>query len=62
MRTPRVAVVDEEEVFASLMEALPEDEGDALVRPGIGASDPAGSARACRPRAAVASCRRPPYR
>lgn len=61
MRTPRVAVVDEEE-FASLMEALPEDEGYAFVRPGIGASDPAGSARACRRRAGAASCRRPPYR
>jgi CheY-like chemotaxis protein len=41
VRTPRVAVIDDDEEFASLMEALLEEEGYAFVRLAIGAADPA---------------------
>lgn len=41
VRMPRVAVVDDDEEFASLMEALLDEEGYTFVRPEIGAGDPA---------------------
>jgi CheY-like chemotaxis protein len=43
VRTPCVAVIDDDEEFASLMEALLEEEGYAFVRPSIDAADPAAS-------------------
>ena len=41
VRTPCVAVIDDDEEFASLMEALLEEEGYAFARPAIDAADPA---------------------
>ena len=41
VRTPRVAVIDDDEEFASLMEALLEEEGYAFVRPDLRRADPA---------------------
>jgi CheY-like chemotaxis protein len=43
VRTPCVAVIDDDEEFASLMEALLEEEGYAFVRPTVDAADPAAS-------------------
>lgn len=49
VRTPCVAVIDDDDEFASLMEALLEEEGFAFVRPDIGATDPAEVVVAAEP-------------
>lgn len=57
VRTPRVAVVDDDEEFVSLMEALLEEEGYAFVRPEIGAADPAEGVVAAEPDVVVLDLR-----
>jgi CheY-like chemotaxis protein len=49
VRPPRVAVIDDDEEFASLMEALLEEEGYAFARPDIDATDPAHAVAAAGP-------------
>ncbi len=49
MRAPRVAVIDDDEEFASLMEALLGEEGYAFVRPEIDGTDPADAVIAAGP-------------
>lgn len=44
VRAPRVAVIDDDDEFASLMEALLEEEGYSFVRPSMDATDPARNA------------------
>jgi len=48
VRTPRVAVIDDDEEFALLMEALLEEEGYAFVRPQLSRDDPAEAIVAAR--------------
>jgi CheY-like chemotaxis protein len=48
VRMPRVAVIDDDDEFASLMEALLEEEGYAFVRPDIGSADPGQAVVAAR--------------
>jgi CheY-like chemotaxis protein len=57
VRTPRVAVIDDDEEFASLMEALLEEEGYAFVRPDVADADPAGVVAAARPDVVVLDLR-----
>ena len=49
VRPPRVAVIDDDDEFASLMEALLEEEGYSFVRPSMDATDPAGAVVAAEP-------------
>jgi len=57
IRTPRVAVIDDDDEFASLMEALLEEEGYAFSRPDVGAADLAEAVAAAKPDVVVLDLR-----
>jgi CheY-like chemotaxis protein len=57
VRAPRVAVIDDDEEFASLMEALLEEEGYAFARLDIGRADPAEVVAAAEPDVVVLDLR-----
>lgn len=57
VRAPRVAVIDDDEEFASLMEALLEEEGYAFARPDTRRADPAEAVAASEPDVVVLDLR-----
>jgi CheY-like chemotaxis protein len=59
VRRPRIAVLDDDDEFAELMQVLLEEEGLGYVRPAASNDDPVGALASCRADAAVVGVRPP---